>query len=456
MTTAWLLLAIATLMLAANALFVAAEFALVTVDRTSVTEAAEGGDTRAARVLAALKTLSTQLSGAQLGITVTSLVVGYLAEPSLATLLRGPLTAAGMSDAAAGGVAVTAALFLATVLQMVFGELVPKNLAIARPWPVAAAVTPAQHGFTTVAGWLIRFLNGNANWIVRRMGIEPQEELASARAPQELRSLVRRSADVGTLPRQTAALLDRGLAFGERSAADVMTPRVRVQFVRASASVAQVLRQARQTGLSRFPVTGPNGADDIVGVVELRQIFRVPRERRSETTVGEIAVEALFVPEAMALDTLLPQLREYGSNLAVVVDEYGGTAGIATLEDLVEELVGEVEDEHDTPLARVRLSRDGSYVVSGLLRPDEVRTLGVPIPDDDDYDTIAGFLADQLDRLPGDGDQIAVDNWWLTVMRMDGLRVDRIRLTPVAEQPADHVDQRTGATAEPDAAETQA
>jgi CBS domain containing-hemolysin-like protein len=433
MSTAWMLLALAAVMLMANAVFVAAEFALVTIDRTKVSEAAERGDATAKGILSALKSLSTQLSGAQLGITVTSLIVGYLAEPSLATLLRGPLAGFGLSEAAAAGIAVTAALFVATVLQMVLGELVPKNLAIARPWPVAVAVTPAQRGFTKVAGWLISFLNGNANWIVRRLGIEPKEELESARAPQELRSLVRRSAALGTLPRPTAALLDRSLAFGERSAADVMTPRVRVQFIHEDASVAEVLRRARKTGLSRFPTTGEGGADDITGVVELRQILRVPRDLRADTTVGEIAGEPLFVPEAMELDTLLHQLRAAGGNLAVVIDEYGGTAGIVTLEDLVEELVGEVEDEHDPPLARVRRTRDGGYVVSGLLRPDEVRTLGVPVPDDDDYDTIAGFLADRLDRLPERGDEVDAGDWRLEVVRMDGLRVDRVRMRAVAK-----------------------
>jgi CBS domain containing-hemolysin-like protein len=234
------------------------------------------------------------------------------------------------------------------------------------------------------------------------------------------------------LPRPTAALLDRSLAFGERSAGDVMTPRVRVQFIREDASVAEVLRLARHTGLSRFPATGEGGPDDITGVVELRQILRVPRDLRADTTVGEIAGEPLFVPEAMELDTLLHQLRAAGGNLAMVIDEYGGTAGIVTLEDLVEELVGEVEDEHDPPLARVRRTRDGGYVVSGLLRPDEVRTLGVPVPDDDDYDTIAGFLADRLDRLPEHGDEVAAGAWRLEVMRMDGLRVDRIRMRAVA------------------------
>lgn len=431
MTVAWVLLAVAAVMLLANALFVAAEFSLVTVDRSQVADAAKGGDEKAAGVLAALRSLSTQLSSAQLGITVTSLIVGYLAEPSLATLLRGPLAAAGVGEGAAPGIAVTVALVVATALQMVLGELVPKNLAIARPWPVAARVAGPHRTFTNIAGWLIRLLNGNANAIVRVLGFEPQEELASARAPQELQSLVRRSAELGTLPRSTAALLARGLEFGGRSAADAMTPRVRVHFAQAETSVAEVLGMARHSGLSRFPVTGEGGSDDIVGVVDLRHLLRVPRHERSTTPAQAVAVEPLFVPEAMELDTLLRQLRRADTNLAVVIDEYGGTAGIVTLEDLVEELVGEVEDEHDPPVKRVRLGRDGTYLLTGLLRPDEIRALGVEVPDDDGYDTIAGFMTDVLDRLPETGDEVDVGDWTMRVIRMDGLRVDRVKATPV-------------------------
>lgn len=442
MTVAWVLLALAVLMLLANALFVAAEFSLVTVDRSQVADAADAGDETAAGVLAALRSLSTQLSSAQLGITVTSLIVGYLAEPSLATLLRQPLGELGLSGAATTGVAVTTALVVATGLQMVLGELVPKNLAIARPWDVATRVTPAQRAFTSAAGWLVRFLNGNANWMVRRLGFEPQEELASARAPQELQSLVRRSAELGTLPRPTAALLARGLEFGERSAADAMTPRVRMQSVERDTSIEQILTKAVRSGLSRFPVTGEGGTDDILGVVSVRQAVRVPRDARATTCAGDVAVQPVFVPEAMELDTLLRHLRRAGTtNLAVVVDEYGGTAGIVTLEDLIEELVGEVEDEHDQPVPRVRLDTDGSYVVSGLLRPDEVRVLGVQVPDDEGYDTIAGYMADTLDRLPSVGDELLVDGWAMRVVRMDGLRVDRIKLTPLPRDADDQTDQ---------------
>jgi CBS domain containing-hemolysin-like protein len=208
---------------------------------------------------------------------------------------------------------------------------------------------------------------------------------------------------------------------------------VRVQFVDAETSVSEVLLKARHTGLSRYPVTGEGGADEIVGVVDVRQALRVPRDERSTTPVRGVAVDPLFVPEAMELDTLLRQLRRSRSPLAVVVDEYGGTAGIVTLEDLIEELVGDVEDEHDPRVARVTVSADGSYVITGLLRPDEVRTLGVDVPDDEHYETVSGYLADALDRLPELGDEVRVGRWSLRVTRMDGLRVDRIRMTPRTE-----------------------
>jgi CBS domain containing-hemolysin-like protein len=213
----WLLLGVAALLVAANAVFVAAEFSLVTVDRSTVAQAADRGDRGAGSVASALSTLSTQLSGAQLGITVTSLAVGFIAEPSLATLLRPALNALGLGEDAAVGVSLTLALLVATVVQMVLGELVPKNLAIARPLPVALRVAPAQRVFTRLSRPLLAVLNGSANRLVRLMGIEPQEELRSARAPDELGSLVQRSAQEGTLDRPAAVLLSRSLAFGGRT-----------------------------------------------------------------------------------------------------------------------------------------------------------------------------------------------------------------------------------------------
>lgn len=426
---AWVLLGLVVVLIAANAVFVAAEFSMVTVDRTKVEANAERGDGAARRLLSALRMLSTHLSGAQLGITITSLVVGFLAEPAIAQLLQPVLESRGLPEATALAIALTAALILATGTQMVFGELVPKNWAIAQPLRVARFVLPLQVAFTTVAGPVIRFLNGNANWLIRRLGIEPAEELASARSAQELQSLVRHSADSGSLEQRTATLLDRSLRFGDLRAEDVMTPRVRVRFVRETWPVSQVIDYAARTGLSRFPVLDSEGSDEVLGIVSLRSLLRVPDVAHNSVSAGGVMVPALRVPTSLPADELLVLLRG-GSHLAVVIDEYGGTAGVASLEDLVEEIVGEVSDEHDRPMSRIERRRGGSVVMSGLLRPDEARELGVPLPDSARHETIAGLFIEHTERLAEPGDSIVINGWTLTVESMDGRRIDRVLAAP--------------------------
>jgi CBS domain containing-hemolysin-like protein len=430
--TEWLLVLVSLLLVAACGVFVAAEFAFVTVDRAAVERRAGDGDRAAAGVRSALRRLSTQLSGAQLGITITNLLVGFLAEPAVAGLLEGPLTAAGVPEGAVPGIAVAVGLVLATGVTMVFGELVPKNLAIADPLRTARAVQGFQRAFTRVAGPLIALLNGSANRIVRAFGVEPSEELASARSPEELVSLVRRSAAQGTLPADTAALFVRSALFAAKRASDVLTPRPAMVTVGADDPVAAVAAAAVRTGRSRFPVLG-EGLDDVVGVVHSKHVPRVPAADRAAVPVRDIMVPALFVPETVELDALLDQLRAEGLQLAVVVDEYGGTAGVVTLEDLVEELVGEVADEHDPRGSEFRARRapDGSWEVSGLLRPDEVHDLtGIRVPEDAIMETLAGLVIHRLDRLPAVGDTVTVAGARLTVLRLDGRRVDRIRVVP--------------------------
>jgi CBS domain containing-hemolysin-like protein len=429
MTTAWTLLGVAAVLIAGNAVFVAAETALVTVDRNLVESRAREGSVRFARVRGTLRRLSTYLSGAQLGITVTSLAIGLVAEPSLATLLRGPLDALGLDGDVTEVAAVAIALLLATGVQMVFGELVPKNIALSRPVASVLWVVIPLLVFTKVTRPLIAVLNGAANQLLRLVGVEPVEELRSARTPDELASVVRRAGVQGALGSETAVLMERSLSFSTKTAADVMTPRTRVRTVSASAPVATVIEATRDTGHSRFPVIG-NSVDDIRGLMHVKQAVAVPELDRGTTRVRQVMVEPVLVPPSMALDPLLHLLQQHGLQLAVVVDEYGGTAGIVTFEDLVEELVGDVVDEHDSPAPGIRRQPDGTWLLSGLLRPDEIQAaIGLELPAGRaDYETVAGLILQLLRRIPDAGDHVDVPGGTLTVDRLDGRRIDRVRI----------------------------
>jgi CBS domain containing-hemolysin-like protein len=416
-----------------TALFVAAEFSLTTLERSQVDHhAAQVGDRKALNIQRAHRSLSFQLSGAQLGITITTLITGYIAEPAIAHLIEPPLAAIGLPPGIATPIAVIVALLLATSLSMVIGELVPKNLAIARPLQTARAVAGLQVRFSLIFRWLINVLNGSANWTVRRLGVEPAEELRSARSPEELGSLVRSSAEHGTLDEGTATLLDRSLRFGDRTADELMTPRVQVEALRADARVHDLVELAGRTGFSRFPVHGGD-LDDINGIVHVKQVFSVPAAQRVSTPVSAIARPVLTVPESLDGDTLLERLRASSLQVAVVVDEYGGTAGLVTLEDLIEEIVGDVRDEHDRAEANpVRpLGRD-SWIVSGLLREDEIEeATGFRMPDGD-YETLAGLVLSRLGRIPEVNDGIELDGWRITVLRMDKHRIAELRVARTA------------------------
>jgi len=427
--TEWLLLGFVVVLVLACGVFVAAEFSLVTLDRASVEAEAAEGDPRAQGIVAALKTLSTQLSGAQVGITITSLVIGFLAEPAVASLLRGPITQLGVPASSTLAVSLAAALLIATVAQMIFSELIPKNWALSQPRRVAGIVTPLQRGFTAAVGPLIRLTNGNANWLLRKLGIEPVEELASARSAQELLYLVRHSGESGTMAPATATLLGRSLRFSERTAEDVMTPRTQVEVIDGRASVASMLNTALATGISRFPVVRNGDADNVIGLISLRDALRVPAAHRSVTSAAAVMVGVVSIPTSLPLDDVLPLVKG-GNHMLVVVDEYGGTAGLLTLEDLVEELVGEVSDEHDHDDVRSVRRSDGSWLISGLLRPEEARDLGIDLPDGDQYETVAGLILSRLDRLAEVGDCVQVNEWLLCVQALDGRRIDLLTADP--------------------------
>ncbi|KGM14181.1 hemolysin family protein [Cellulomonas bogoriensis] len=454
MSPEWLLLILVLVLIAANALFVAAEFALVTVDRPTITRMADEGDKRATSVGKALKTLSTQLSSAQLGITVTSLIVGFIAEPSIATILRGPIEATGLPEGTSAAVALGLAFLLATGTQMVFGELVPKNWAIAEPVRVGRAIAGPQRAFTWVMSPLIWFLNGSANRVVRRLGIEPQEELASARSAQELGALATRSALEGLLDADAARRVTHTAELTERTAADAMTPRPRVEFMDATDPLADVLTLTARTGHSRFPVLGED-VDDVVGVVHFKHALAVPLAERAGRTVADVIRPVAAVPSAMPLDAVLGALRD-GLQMAVVVDEYGGTDGVITLEDLVEEIVGEIEDEQDRPIGRHRQLGSDSWSLSGLLRPDEAGEItGVDVPEGEESDTLGGLVTEHMERFPEVDDEVVLEGRdarvldevglptparvTLRVTRLDGHRVDRILMSvePLEEEDED-------------------
>ena len=347
MTTAAMLL-LGILLTAGTFVFVSAEFSLVAVDQAVLDNRAEEGDRGAASVLRATRSLSTQLSGAQVGITLTTILLGYTTQSALADLLAGLLGSAGLAWGLATGVAAFVAAAFVNVFSMLFGELVPKNLALAHPMSTAARVVPFQMAFTAVARPIIWVLGGTANWVLARMGIEPQEEISSARSASELAALVEHSAEEGTLDTSTADLFTNTIRMTTLSAADVMTDRGRLYTLGEGASAQDVLDLARQTGHSRFPVIGDD-SDDILGLVSLRRAVAVPVERRAEVPVvsSSLMSEAPSVPETAPIGPLMVQLRDEGLQMAVVVDEYGGVSGIVTLEDVVEEIVGEVSDEHD-------------------------------------------------------------------------------------------------------------
>ncbi|NNH75814.1 HlyC/CorC family transporter [Nocardia uniformis] len=430
---------------AGTALFVAAEFSLTALERSTVESHARTGDRRSRQVCQAHRTLSFQLSGAQLGITITTLITGYIAEPVLAKLFAPLFSTFGLSSGASHGISLALALILATSLSMIYGELVPKNIAIAAPLGTARFTAGPMVAFSTTFKWMIHFLNGTANWAVRQLGIEPAEELRSARSPQELGSLVRTSALRGAIDQRTAQVVDRSLQFGERSAEELMTPRVKTESLDQDDTIADLIDAARRTGYSRFPVIDGD-LDNTLGVVHIKQAFLHPVRARRTIKLKTIAQQVPIVPASLDGDEVLERVRADGMQVALVVDEYGGTAGIVTMEDIIEEILGDVRDEHDEEELDVRRTAAG-WNCSGLLRIDEVsRTTGYDAPEGE-YETLGGLVLTRLGRIPVTGDEVLLPEpgngsqppfephtaggWIAKVERMDGRRIDRVLLRPV-------------------------
>ncbi|WP_033220918.1 hemolysin family protein [Streptomyces virginiae] len=431
-----LLLVVALVLCIVCGVFVAAEFSLTTVERSELERAVERGERGADSALAAVRTLTFQLSGAQLGITVTGLVIGMISKPSISALLQGPFEAMGLSAATASSAALILGTALSTVVLMVVGELVPKNWAISSPLAIAKRVATMQRVFSRAFRPLISHLNTTANHMVRRFGLEPAEELASARTPQELVALARHSAKAGALEKDTAELFVRTLNLADLTAENVMTPRVQVTALDVQTTAEDVANATLATGLSRFPVYR-GSLDTVVGTVHVKDVLALPAAERRRRPVSQLLREPLFVPESLTVDRLLDRLSGK-QTMAVVIDEYGGTAGVATLEDIVEEVVGEVRDEHDpheTPdLAPAGTDEAGNllYSADGAARTDQLRLIGLRVPDGP-YETLAGLIATELGRIPAVGDRMELNGWRLDVVDAAGRRASRVLLHAPAE-----------------------
>ena len=433
--TEWYLLALGVVLTIGTGFFVASEFSLINLERTELERRRDQGERGLSPSIRALKRSSTHLSSAQIGITVTTMLTGFLAEPSLAKIIAPGLEFLDLEKATQEGISLGLSLILATVFSFLIGELIPKNLAISLPLQVNKAVIRFQLAFSFVFGWLVWLLNNTGNAIVRSLGIEPKEELSSSRTAEELSSLVQRSASLGALEQRTADLISKTLELSQLTAAEVMTPRTKLTSLDASATVQDVISLSHSTGFSRFPVfTG--STDDVDGIVHVKAAASVPREKRASVPATALMVEPFRVPETMSLEKLMGVLRSHGLQLAIVVDEYGGTAGIVTLEDLIEELVGELGDEHDRAKVEITGGKDQSYSFPGMYRPDELlEKLAVKVPEDGSYETVAGFLMSQLGRVAAVGDEVQIDGGTLRVERMDGRRVDRVRFIPDTQVP---------------------
>lgn len=433
---------------ASTGLFVAIEFSMTGLERSTVeAHVRERGDRTALAVARDHANLSFVLSGAQLGITVTTLASGFLAEPVLGRFFTPLLEAVGLGADASQAVALVLALIVATFLSMVFGELVPKNIAITNPISTARFVVPPVNVFNSALSWFIRAMNRSANWFVRKLGFEPADELASARSGQELGAMVRNSAEAGSFDADTARVIDRSLQFGETTAEEVMTPRSTIESLDANDTVADLIALARTTGHSRFPVRRGD-LDDTVGVVHIKDAFSVDRAQRSTTRLGELARPVPYIPGTLDGDSVLNRVRSAGSQVVLVADEYGGTAGLVTIEDVVEELLGEVYDEYDDAESERDFQRFGSsWEVSGLARLDEVsHHLSYTAPDGP-YETLGGLIMFTLGRIPTLGDKVLLPaahggfqedfgsgnagRWSAHVTAMDDRRVDKAILTPV-------------------------
>ena len=415
----WSGLLIVALLLSLNAFFVAAEFSLVAVNRASIEAEAENGYSHARRVRKLLQNLLVYLSGAQFGITLSALSLGFVAEPTVAKILTGGDEHSGLS--------VFLAVIVATSLHLVIGEQIPKYLALAAPRKITFLLAPFIQIYGKVFYPVVAFLNYCANRVVNKLGIEPKNELSASHTLGELENLIATSGDEGVLDSEEVNLLRRSIRFTGKTVADVLVPRVEVRALQKQDSVSKLVDLSVETGFSRFPVFGID-LDDIQGVVHVKSLYNFPIKKRFSLSVEDLMNGVSIVPETRDLDDVLYDIRQNRNQLLVVADEHGGTAGIVSIEDVLEEIVGEIGDEYDHMEVKTRAESLGSTIISGRLNLYEVEeSTGLKIPEGP-YETIAGYVLFRLGHLPEPSEIIEVDSWKIEVVAVEGLRVANLRV----------------------------
>lgn len=414
------------LLLLANGFFVAAEFAYITARRNVL----EQIETRSSQVAVGLnRNLSLSLAAAQLGITMASLVLGAVAEPAVASILEQLFGFLPLSENAIHVVALIIALLIVVFLHMVIGEMAPKNIAISNPERSALILALPFRGFIIAFRPLIALLNGTANWVLKLFGVPPTDALEIGHSAEDLAMIIGTGRKDGVIEDFAHRLLTGAIIFGDLDASEVMVPRPDVKAAPTSATVGQVQELMRVTGHSRIPVF-EDDVDQIVGFVHVKDLIAVEEEARDLPIDPSMVREALVVPESAPLRAILEEMRKARSHLGIVVDEHGSTAGIITLEDIAEELVGEISDEHDNEEKRLSVDENGRIVAPGTTRPDELSRLGIKVPGGD-YETIGGLIMDRLGRLPKRGDVVSDESWRMTVMSTVGRRVGEVEITVV-------------------------
>lgn len=425
----WGAIILMVLLLIANGFFVASEFAYITARRNVL----EQKGTSSARIAVGLnRNLSLSLTAAQLGITMASLGLGAVAEPAVAQLIEGVLGLAALPEEVTHVIALVIALLVVVFLHMVVGEMAPKNIAISSPERSATALAHAFRGFIIVFRPLIATLNAFANGVLKLLGVKPADSLDVGHSADDLAVIIATGQEEGVIEDFAHRLLTGAITFGDLDAAETMIPRPDVVAVEVNATVEDVEEVMKRTGHSRIPVYQED-LDDTLGLVHVKDLMGVVDDDRNRRLEADMIREALFVPESAHIHSVLDEMRRTRIHFAMVVDEHGSVAGIITMEDIAEELVGEIRDEHDRRERRPTKTRDGRILAPALVRPDQLTAYGVDLPEGE-YETLGGLIMDRLGRLPRAGDVVEEEGWRLRVTSTDGRRVREVELTPVPDR----------------------